>query len=148
MGRPTEYSEEILEKAEAYIQECQDEWDEFHKTRGDKSDSYERVLNVKLPTIEGLAVRLKLSRETIYDWETKYPDFSDILEELRAIQAERLLNMGLSGDYNPLIAKLVLSKHGYIEKKDIDHTSKGKQIGGFNFIRNDGNKDGDNNSNN
>jgi hypothetical protein len=128
MARPSEYSEEIIVKANEYLEKCVDIEDDYHQTRGEKSDSYKRIIRVKLPTIEGLAVYLNISRETVYDWSSKYPEFSDIVERLKATQAERLLNSGLSGDYNPIISKLILSKHGYVEKKETDVTSGGEKI--------------------
>lgn len=125
VGRPTDYNEEILTKTREYISLCEDSIEDYQKSFG-KTDTYERIVKVKLPSIEGLAVFLKVGRPTIYDWEQKHPEFSYILEELRAKQAEALLNNGLSGDYSPVIAKLILSKHGYKEQTDI--TTDGKAI--------------------
>ena len=115
MGRPTDYSEDILTKAREYLSARRDEVEEYHKTRGEKSDTYDRLVRVKLPTIEGLAVYLQVHRDTLYEWEKQHPAFSDILAELRSEQADRLINSGLSGDYNPTIAKVLLTKHGYRE---------------------------------
>jgi hypothetical protein len=127
MARPIEYNEEHLIKAREYITLRVDEIEEYHKTRGEKSDGYERLVRVKLPTIEGLAVHLGISRSTLYLWKENYPTFSDIIEELQAIQADRLLNNGLSGDYNPVIAKVLLTKHGY--REGIEQTGKdGKDL--------------------
>ena len=120
-GRPQEYNEDILVKAQEYIDSCEDQEYERIKTEGDKSTSYELSVKVKIPTIEGLAVYLKVSRSTIYDWKEKFPEFSDILEQLLAIQGERLLSNGLSGTYNAKIAQLMLSKHGYVEKQEVDN---------------------------
>ena len=39
---------------------------------------------------------------------------------LRAKQCVKLLNSGLSGDYNPFIAKALLSKHGYKDGSELD----------------------------
>ncbi|HEX8266967.1 MAG TPA: terminase small subunit [Pyrinomonadaceae bacterium] len=125
-GRPIEYSEEILEKAQEYLDLCIDEEFDWTKTNGDKSTSYEHRIKVKLPSIEGLAVYLKVARSTIYEWEKIYPEFSDILEDIKAEQAQRLINNGLSGDYNPTISKLILTKHGYSDKSETDLTSGGK----------------------
>jgi len=127
IGRPPEYNEEILIKAKEYIISCVDSIEEYHKTRGEKSDSFDRIVIVKLPTIEGLAVYLGIARNTVYDWEDKYKDFSHIIEELRAIQADRLINNGMSGDYNPTIAKVLLTKHGY--REGVENTGKdGKDL--------------------
>lgn len=106
MGRPTEYSEETIIKAKEYLALCVDiEWDK---------------LKVNIPSIEWLANHLGLHRDTINQWEKEEgkEDFSDILRELRNEQAKRLINNGLSWAYNPTIAKLILSKHWYVEKTE------------------------------
>ena len=127
-GRPTSYDDTIIPKTEEYIQACIDEEDEFHATRGVKSDGFQRLVRVRLPTIEGLAVILDVNKTTVYEWESTYPEFSNVLSKLRAIQANRLINEGLSGDYNPVIAKLLLMKHGYAEKTETDITTKGDKL--------------------
>jgi hypothetical protein len=91
-----------------------------------------------LPTLEGLAVHLGVSRQTLYDWGTpggeRYqPDFSDILEQLMAAQ---LVQNGLVNNYNPIITKLMLTTHSYRDKQEVDHTTNGKPIAGFNFVSN------------
>lgn len=123
-GRPQEYNDNIIKKAEKYLSECVDEIYEFHKTRGTTSDTFEQKRNVKLPTIEGLALYLDVNRDTIYDWDKKFPRFSDILSKLKRKQAEALIQNGLSGDYNPVIAKLILGKHGYVDEKRSDVNQK------------------------
>jgi hypothetical protein len=135
MARPTDYSEEILNRTEQYLAQSIDEYTEFHKTRGEKSDSYERVLRVKLPTIEGLALFLGVDRSTIYEWESKHKEFSYTLDKIRAEQQQRLIDSGLSGDYNPVIAKLILSSnHNMREKSDTDVTTGGNPV---NFVLSD-----------
>lgn len=120
-GRPTNYTEDTPNKVKEYLATC----GEHHivKTRPKVKDG---VLNgeedyveskVILPTIEGCALYLGITRETVYQWE-KDPEkklFSDIIAELRAKQAEMLINNGLSGRYNPVISKVLLTKHGYRE---------------------------------
>lgn len=128
VGRPTVYSPEIITKTQEYLDSCTDIIEDYHKTIGLKSDSFDRIVNVKIPTIEGLAVFLGISRETVYAWdkdETK-PEFSDILSKLRAEQADRLINNGLSGNYNPTIAKVLLTKHGY--REGVDATTNDKDL--------------------
>jgi DNA-packaging protein gp3 len=119
-GRPLTYDKDktpgmIL----AYLKNCEDKRTSDVKTNGLTTTSYELGWNVKVPSIEGLAVFLDVSRETIYDWDKKYPEFSDILRKLQAKQTEMLIDGGLSGRYNPTIAKLLLSKQGYVEKQEI-----------------------------
>jgi hypothetical protein len=123
-GRPIEYNEDVVIRARAYLEECVDEPYQLTRTDGDKSTTFENKIKVKLPTIEGLALYLKIHRDTVYQWEKEYTEFSDIISELRHKQAESLINNGLSGDYNPTIAKVLLSKHGYREevKQETEHS--------------------------
>ena len=115
-GRPTKYGEEILIKTQEYINKCNDEIEEFHKTRGEKSDSYDRLVRVKLPSHVGLALHLDVSKDTLYEWGKEYPEFSYSLTKIKQLQEERLSLGGLSGDYNPVISKLILAvNHGYTE---------------------------------
>ncbi len=81
-----------------------------------------------IPTIEGLALRLKIRRETVWAWskEEDKAEFSNIVEQIMARQGNILANKGLGGIFNPTIAKLMLSKHGYTDK--IDLTSGDKPI--------------------
>lgn len=133
-GRPTVYKESFIKEVDIYLQLCKDEYDEFHKTRGDRSDSYERIVKVNLPTREGFAKHIGVTRQTIDDW-SKQPEkkeFSYALSKIDEEQKQRLINMGLSGEYNSTIAKLVLSaNHGMAEKNETDLTSKGEKIDGF-----------------
>jgi hypothetical protein len=124
MARPTEYSQEIIIKSTAYIDSCEDELIDRISGQSESFTKYEQKLKVKIPTIEGLARYLKIHRDTVYEWEKQHPEFSDILEDLRAKQADRLLNNGLSGDYNPTIAKVLLTKHGYTDKQEIDQKTE------------------------
>lgn len=112
-GRPTQYSKETLQRSEQYLNSCVDRVENRLKERSNKSISYERVLRVKIPTIEGLASYLDISRPTIYAWSKKHGEFLYIIERLRATQADRLIRYGLSGEYNATIAKVLLTKHGY-----------------------------------
>lgn len=127
-GRPPIYSEEILIKAKEYLLSCVDEEKQIVKQSSEKYEMFDNKLKVKIPTKGGLAVHLGVSRETLYAWAKEYPQFSDIMEQMGAIQEERLINNGLSGDYNPTISKVLLTKHGYIDKQDV--TSDGKAIKG------------------
>jgi len=123
-GRPQEYNEEVLSKAREYLDLCNDEEIE----REGRTGGTVYKLKTKLPTKGGLANYLGVHRDTLYDWSQKYPEFSDIMEEVSQEQEDRLINNGLSGDYNPTIAKLLLAKHGYKESTETDLTSKGDKI--------------------
>jgi hypothetical protein len=113
VGRPTDYTPELLAKARGYLATCVDDFADIDRKK------------VKLPSIEGLAVYLDCNRSSVYKWKEEHPEFSDILDKILAEQAERLLNNGLGGVYNANIAKLALGKHGYHDKLDADHKNDG-----------------------
>jgi len=110
-GRPTKLTAELIYKAREHV------------------EAFDVSTYTLLPTIEGLALELRISRDTVYEWEKENTDFSDIVTELRAKQANKLIQNSLAGKYNASIAKLILSgKHGYVEKSEQDLTTNGKDI--------------------
>lgn len=114
--RPTKYSNEIIPKTLKYIDGCEDEVRELvsgYTRLG--TEMYREKLIVHLPSIEGLSLELNVSVSTIYEWQKIYPDFSEVIKKLLAKQAHVLLNKGISGDYNAVISKVLLTKHGYRE---------------------------------
>jgi|SRR6478736_4469337 len=127
-GRPTKYSEDILKLTDQYITGCEDEEQTIVSGESEKFTSYKVRVKVKMPTIEGLSLYLNVHKDTIFEWDKQHKEFSDLLSVLRAKQCDRLINKGLSGDYNPFIAKLILSKHGYAEKQEIEHSTPEDQV--------------------
>lgn len=130
-GRPTTYTDEMLTKANEYLNSCYDndknvdESLEAQPHGGALKREKKQELIVRIPTRGGLARYLGVSRDTLYEWAKNHTEFSDIMEWLGSEQEDRLINNGLSGAYNPTIAKLLLSKHGYVEKTEQDQTIKG-----------------------
>jgi len=100
-GRPTDYNEEVLEKAKEYL------------------ETYENLGEV-IPSVEGLACFIEIARSTIYEWigQEDKKDFSDIVERILAHQGKTLANKGLKGEFNPTIAKLMMGKHGYKDSSE------------------------------
>ncbi len=135
-GHPTLYNKEILVKTRKYITSCEDKDVQLIKQENEEKGyvMYENKYKVNLPSLEGLSFYLKVHKDTIQEWKNKYKQFSVLIGELLTKQARALINNGLSGNYNPTIAKLLLSKHGYIEKTENDHTSKGEKIEAINYI--------------
>lgn len=109
VGRPTIYDEKTIKKTKKYIEGCIDDL---------------KAGKVNLPKVEGLALYLKVHRDTLYEWAKKHDEFSDILESLKQEQANRLLDCGLAGKYNPTIVKLLLVKHGYRDEAVTEHKGK------------------------
>ncbi len=120
MARPTEYNETTVSSSKQYLESCTDERVGLHVV-------------VDIPSIEGLARFLGLNKSTLYDWESKYPEFSNVLDDIRNEQATRLLNNGLSGTYNSTITKLMLSKHGYVDKQENETKLQVTGITGMNI---------------
>lgn len=138
-GRPTKYSKKMITQVDKYLLARQDETEEKIKYQSENSTGYYEKTNVKLPTIEGFALFVGVNKTTLYEWADKHPEFSNALGKIRTEQRERLIDNGLSGDYNPTIAKLILSSnHGMNEKKEVDHTSGGEKITGFNYVTPEG----------
>lgn len=105
-GRPTKYNQEALELAKDYIVNFSDYGD-------------------PVPTIAGLACELEVCRDTVYDWskDESKSEFSYIVKRLMTAQERKLTGGSLNNELNPMIAKLMLGKHGYSEKQQIDNTS-------------------------
>jgi hypothetical protein len=105
-GRPTVYSDNMLEMARGYLTSFKDMGD-------------------VVPSIAGLACILGITRETCRAWgnDPEKAEFSVILNELAQRQERELLNNGLAGNFNAPITKMMLSKHGYSDKVEQDLTS-------------------------
>ncbi len=130
-GRPSLYNKEILEKTIGYIETC----GETHEIKtkpvikdGLVGDEEYVKARIKLPTIEGLSLALNINPDTIYSWrkEEDKQEFSELIDRLLKKQADMLIEYGLSGEYNPTIAKVLLTKHGY--REGIDATTNDKEI--------------------
>lgn len=78
----------------------------------------------KVPSMAGLACEIGVHRETMRLWSKNedHPFFA-ILRVIAEKQERVLLNSGLSGEFNPPITKMMLSKHGYSDRVETDHTS-------------------------
>lgn len=109
-GRPTKYNDEALATAIEYVEE--------HKTKYDD----------EIPSVAGLSCVLGVARDTIYQWgrDDNNKEFSDTLKELQSKQETVLWNKGLNGKFNPTIAKLALSNHGYHDKVDTNQHNTGQ----------------------
>ena len=103
-GRPTKLTDELLEKAEEYVYDF-------------------RANEDVVPSVAGLACYLEISRSSLYNYKDENARFLDIVERVELLQEKMLVNGGLMGDFNPTIAKLMMTKHGYSDKQEVDNRS-------------------------
>ena len=122
IGRPSKYDahtpEEWIAIIEAYIEECVDD---TKKVLDAQLNQREEIQMVKIPTIEGLCLRLNIHKDTLYEWakDDSKTEFSDALGIIKHLQGDRLLSCGLAGKYNTTIVKLMLmTNHGYAEQSN------------------------------
>lgn len=110
------FNAKYITKAREYIALCDDTWFKIPDDTQSK-----KILMVRVPTLEGLSVHLKIHIATLNNWRKKHPEIESLCQEVLERQADRLINGGLGGNYNATIAKLLLSsKHGYVEKSEIE----------------------------
>jgi hypothetical protein len=78
-GRPTDYKRDLV------IPQVQ----EYLNTTGREQ--------TKLPSIEGLALYLNKSKQTLYNWSELFPEFMDAIKKIELLQKEELINAGFYG---------------------------------------------------
>jgi len=76
-----------------------------------------------IPSISGLSLYVSCSRSSLYNYANKSEEFNDLLETVKAIQENELINKGLSGEFNATIAKLMLANHGYSDKQQMEQNN-------------------------
>ena len=72
-----------------------------------------------VPSRAGLAVHLDVTRQTLTNWSKESDQFLATLDRINTTQEKMALSGGLIGDYNSVIAKLLLANHGYSDKQDL-----------------------------
>jgi len=120
--RPLKYDNNKYEDLiDRYLKECKNTYEDFCHAKTKKQLKAYRQFAHKLPTwiptVWGLARFCWLNRSTIYDWCKKYPDFSNMVEEVKLLQTVQLVNGGLMWIYNSKITILMLYSTGYFNWK-------------------------------
>lgn len=116
-GRPTKYDEvKTCQSAIEYLEEFEIEPSER---------STFALRNAATPSFVGLALHLGIANSTLDAWKADKdkPTFSGICNALQQLQHELLVGGGLLNRLNPQITKMMLGKHGYSDKQEIDHGS-------------------------
>jgi hypothetical protein len=100
LGRPTKYVPEIIyPQIDDYISSCGRD-------------------QTELPSIEGLALHLKVNADTLYEWAKIYPDFSESIKRILMKQKKQLMDDGMYGgkEVNSAMAIFLLKvNHGMNE---------------------------------
>ena len=121
MARPTDYTQELLDRADDYLNNCPD----------------------VVHTVVGLCLHIGIAKSTCYRWiEEGNEEFKDIVDEVIEKQEKKLIGGGLTNEYNASITKLMLTKHGYNDKVDTDITTKGQSVNTWTINPVTTNKDG------
>ncbi len=119
-GRPTKYKPEFCEEVDKYLKKSRDEHYQLLRGSSTNGETYENKIRVKLPTLEGFASFIGIGLSTVEEWKRKYPIFQRAFEKIMVEQKKRLIDSGLSNDYNSTIAKLILaSNHGMRDRTDV-----------------------------
>jgi hypothetical protein len=106
--KPTKFTPELLAKIDEFFKEA---------VPG----------NMRIPTVEGLCLKLGISRETAYAWAKIHKEISDTLELIKVKQKEYLTEVGIFGgkEINANIVALFLkANHGMIETTRQEITGK------------------------
>ena len=105
-GRPTKYSQDMLDKAVEYLTDYGHDGD-------------------VIPTVAGLACYLGVTKPALHDWAKEYPEFSSALSNIHQLQEKLTVNRALLSEFNPAISKLILHNHGYSDKQEITGNNGG-----------------------
>lgn len=86
---------------------------------------YHDELGELVPTVVGLCDYIDRSKTTVYRWaqEEDKQEFRDILGAIEQKQEKALVMGGLSGQFNSVITKMMMTKHGYSDKQEVAHSS-------------------------
>ncbi len=121
-GRPTKYDPTfVLKTTRKYIDRCGISYERVLESKKKRSVMYSHKPILELPMLEGLALDLHIHVDTIYEWRKIHAEFSELVSEMLQKQAKMLANNSLMGDFNPMISKVFLTKHGY--REGVEHAN-------------------------
>lgn len=108
MARPTKYNKTYAERVSDYLAE---------KEKGKLLASGKTIHG--LPSIANYCAYVNIHVDTANEWEKRHPEFSEALDKIRERQHEKLIEYGLSKEFDSGLTKLILSKnHGYVEQTE------------------------------
>jgi hypothetical protein len=129
--RPTKYTEDMISKVDEYLDSCVDWYKEVLKTRQMTDEEWkmkevitnETVKKVSLPMIEWFASYLGVNKTTIYERAKEHGEFSNALDKITIEQKKRVVEESLSWNYNPTIAKLILSANHWMKETTVQENT-------------------------
>lgn len=130
VGRPSKYDPKYVKELYRYLEEATPQ-------------------NMKIPSVEGFALRIDTAKKTIYRWGKKNKEFRHALRVLKMRQKEDLVEIGIFGgkEINSNIVSLMLKvNHKMVETSKTDITSDGKSINPILVRFVEGKADGDTNT--
>lgn len=143
-GRPTKYRRKYATMLVEYF--SKDPFKEIQVTittaKGATITKTQLVSN-QLPTFLGFAQKIKVNGDTLVEWakgktksgKDKYKGFPAAYKKAKELQKWFLIENGLKGLYNPAFAIFTAKNITDMkDKQEIDHTTKGKAIKGFNYL--------------
>lgn len=108
-----EYANQIFFK---YIQQCELSHNPFIVQEGTNLLPIKRL---QVPMVEGYAAYIGVPRKQLRRWASMYPEFYEAMKQLKDLQKMYLINNGLSGNYNPMITKVMLmNNHNMVDKSE------------------------------
>ncbi len=120
-GQPTLFGEHLLPEIEDYLKPYADYAEDLDNEMAPSG----------IPTLAGVALRLNIGKSTLSSWRKLRPvdgdpvltcenvsQFLQLIDSLEFLQEVYTAHRGLTGGYNPTIAKLVMARHGYADKVD------------------------------
>lgn len=108
IGPPTKWNKSIIVKARHYLENYKD-------------------YGKNIPSVARLAQVLGISKDRVYVWSNQKDkkELKVILNAIKVTQEAELIENGLSGDYNPGITKVLLTKHGYHDNPQANQGNTG-----------------------
>jgi hypothetical protein len=106
-GRPSKCTDEVINQALEYV-----------------NGGWENEEHQAFPSVIGLSKVLNVGRNTLYEWaEDDRGGFTNILEQINTNQQLVAWDKGLKGEYNANLIKLLLGKHGYSDKQEVEQST-------------------------
>ena len=88
----------------------------YHKDGSIKSEE-EYVIPPELPTLQMFAANIGVTYKCLNDWSKKYVEFGEVYARARDYQDHLVLSNGMTGRYNPSLAKLWIENHMELSEK-------------------------------